>query len=49
MQKIIVNDAPWIFLYHPQVGYVFRDGIIGVRVNPLGIVRYEDIIMESVK
>ncbi|AKN31010.1 chemotaxis protein [Clostridium carboxidivorans P7] len=49
LQKIIVNDAPWIFLYHPQVGYVFRDGIIGVRVNPLGIVRYEDIIMESVK
>ncbi|NMM62492.1 chemotaxis protein [Clostridium sp. P21] len=49
LQKIIVKDAPWIFLYHPQVGYVSRKGIIGLRVSPLGIVRYEDIIMESVK
>ncbi|WP_411680878.1 ABC transporter substrate-binding protein [Clostridium thailandense] len=47
IQKKIVDDAPWIFLYHPQVGYVSRKGIIGVRVSPLGIVRYEDIIMES--
>ncbi len=49
LQKIIVKDDPWIFLYHPQVGYVSREGIIGLRVSPLGIVRYEDIIMESVK
>jgi ABC-type transport system substrate-binding protein len=47
LQKIIVEDTPWIFLYHPQVGYVSRKGVIGLRVSPLGIVRYEDIIMES--
>lgn len=47
LQKIIVEDSPWIFLYHPQVGYASREGVIGVRVSPLGIVRYEDIIMEN--
>jgi ABC-type transport system substrate-binding protein len=46
-QKLIVNDVPWIFLYHPQIGYVSREGVLGVRVSPLGIVRYEDIIVES--
>lgn len=49
LQKIIVNDAPWIFLHHPQIGYVSRKGIIGVKISPLGIVRYEDIIIESIK
>ena len=47
IQKIIVEDTPWIFLYHPQLGYVSREGVIGVRVSPLGIVRYEDIIIEK--
>ncbi|AWK51659.1 chemotaxis protein [Clostridium beijerinckii] len=47
IQKIIVDDAPWIFLYHPQVGYTSREGVIGVRVSPLGTVRYEDIIIEK--
>lgn len=47
IQKIIVEDTPWIYLYHPQVGYVSREGVIGVRVSPLGTVRYEDIIIEK--
>ncbi|PAB59275.1 ABC transporter substrate-binding protein [Anaeromicrobium sediminis] len=47
IQKIIVRDTPWIFLYHPQYGYISREGVIGVRISPLGIVRYEDIIIEK--
>jgi ABC-type transport system substrate-binding protein len=47
IQNIIVSDTPWIFLYHPQVGYISRDGVIGVRINPLGVVKYEDIIIEK--
>jgi ABC-type transport system substrate-binding protein len=47
IQKAIVNDVPWIFLYHPQMGYVYRDGVFGSGVSPLGLVRYEDIIVEK--
>lgn len=46
-QSIIALDCPWIFLFHPQLGSVSRDGVIGARVSPLGIVRYEDIIRED--
>ncbi len=49
LQKIIVKDAPWIFLHHPQIVCAAREGIAGVRISPLSIVRYEDIIMESIK
>ncbi|MCT4621928.1 MAG: ABC transporter substrate-binding protein [Marinisporobacter sp.] len=47
IQKIIIEDMPWISLYYPQFGYVSREGIIGVRISPLGIIKYEDIIIEK--
>ena len=47
LQKIIVEDCPWIFLYHPQLGSVSRESVIGVRISPLRTVRYEDIIIEK--
>jgi ABC-type transport system substrate-binding protein len=46
IQKKIVEDAPWIFLYHPQMGHIAREGVIGTNQSPLGLMRYEDIIME---
>jgi ABC-type transport system substrate-binding protein len=45
LQKIIVKDKPWVCLYHPQIGYVSKSGVIGVKISPLGIIRYEDIII----
>ncbi|MCT4607307.1 MAG: ABC transporter substrate-binding protein [Marinisporobacter sp.] len=47
LQKIIIEDMPWISLYYPQFGYVSRKGVIGVRVSPLGTIKYEDIIIEK--
>lgn len=47
IQGKLVNDIPWIFLYHPQIGSIAREGILGVRQSPLGLMRYEDIIMEK--
>jgi ABC-type transport system substrate-binding protein len=48
IQQIIIDDSPWIFLYHPQLGFASRDGVLGVRVSPLGIVKYEDIIVNKI-
>lgn len=49
IQKIIVQDVPWIFIYHPQIGYTSQDGILGVRLSTLSILKYEDIIIEKNK
>jgi ABC-type transport system substrate-binding protein len=46
IQKKIIHDSPWIFLYHPQVAVATNPGVLGARLNPLGIVRFEDIIIE---
>lgn len=45
IQDIIVSDVPWLFLYHPKTAYVSKQNIDGLRLNPLGRVRYEDIIV----
>lgn len=44
IQKTIVEDAPWIFLYHPNMGFSQQNTISGLKMNPLGLFRYEDII-----
>jgi ABC-type transport system substrate-binding protein len=46
IQKKIVHESPWIFLYHPQVAVATNPGVLGARLNPLGILRYEDIVIE---
>ena len=49
IQNKIVDDAPWIFLFHQQIGYVAKENIIGIRISPLGIIKYEDIILQHKK
>ena len=47
IQQYIVDDAPWIFLYHPISGLLSRDNIIGVRQNALGFINFDDIIIKN--
>lgn len=44
IQEIIVDDAPWIFLYHPQSGYASSPNVAGVRLSSLGKIKYDDIM-----
>ncbi|WP_029451953.1 ABC transporter substrate-binding protein [Clostridium algidicarnis] len=46
IQNQIINDSPWIFLYHPQIAIATNPGVLGARLNPLGMVRFEDIVIE---
>lgn len=48
IQKEIVDDAPWIFLYHPQSGVAYRNNVAGIRLSQLGLLKYEDIILEDI-
>jgi ABC-type transport system substrate-binding protein len=47
IQKVLVQDCPWIFLYHPHMAYASRNNISGIKMNPLGLFKYEDILMEK--
>ncbi|HYE82435.1 MAG TPA: ABC transporter substrate-binding protein [Clostridia bacterium] len=48
IQQTIVDEAPWIFLYHPQTGIAYRNNIAGIRLSQLGLLKYEDIILENI-
>ena len=47
MQEILVEDSPWISLYHPKVALVTKNNVSGVRVSPLSMINFEDILLES--
>jgi ABC-type transport system substrate-binding protein/uncharacterized protein YukE len=47
IQRVIVEDCPWIFLYHPHMAYACRNNISGIKMNPLGLFKYEDMILEK--
>lgn len=46
MQRIISEEAPFIFLLHPQTSIAYRPGLLGIKINPLGLVKYDEIITE---
>jgi ABC-type transport system substrate-binding protein len=47
LQKIIIDDYPWIFIYHPKLGYVEKNGMAGTKLSPLGLVYYDDIMFDK--
>jgi ABC-type transport system substrate-binding protein len=47
IQNIIIDDCPWIFLYHQQSGIVARDGVLGVNLNSLSRMKFDEIMVES--
>ncbi len=48
IQEMIIDDMPWISLYHPKIGVGFRKDVLGLRVNPIGLFSYDNIIAEKI-
>lgn len=46
IQSMIIEDCPWIFLYHQQSGFAARDGVLGVKVSSLGRIKFDEIMIE---
>ncbi len=46
-EKLIVEDPPWIFLFHPVNSSVYRPGVHGFRVHPLSFVRLDEAWFDS--
>ncbi|MEL1136106.1 ABC transporter substrate-binding protein [Desulfitobacterium sp. THU1] len=49
IQRIIVDEAPWIFLFYPQLGMACHDDLSGVKLNLFGLPRYEDIVVNRIE
>ncbi|WP_392486270.1 ABC transporter substrate-binding protein [Haloimpatiens sp. FM7315] len=47
IQNMIIEDYPWIFLLHPKMAYISKENLIGIKINPLGIIKYDDIIYKN--
>jgi ABC-type transport system substrate-binding protein/methyl-accepting chemotaxis protein len=43
MERIIVHDAPWIFLSHGVDSWAVRNDVGGFKVDPFGIVRFRNL------
>tara|TARA_B100000029_G_scaffold516253_2_gene628054 strand:+ start:55689 stop:57362 length:1674 start_codon:yes stop_codon:yes gene_type:complete len=41
VERMIVDDAPWVFLYHPQMFLLRQPWLKGIRINPVWPIRYE--------
>jgi len=46
IQKIIADDAPWIFLAHPQWATAGRQGLLGLNMGCLGLIKMENILID---
>lgn len=40
-EQLIVNDAPWVFLYYPQMYLLRQPWLKGLKLNPVWPIRYE--------
>lgn len=45
IQNIIVDEAPWVFLFHPQRAFVHKKELLGLRQTITGHYKYDDIII----
>lgn len=43
MQRIIVQDAPWVFAFHGQVNTGLRPRVQNFKINSSGLLRFEDV------
>jgi ABC-type transport system substrate-binding protein len=46
-EKIIVDDAPWVFLYHPNMYILRQSWLKGLKLNPVWPIRYEKMWIEK--
>ena len=47
IQKQIIEDAPWIFLYHRKDKYIYQSRIKGAQMHPIGFFRFDNIWIDD--
>lgn len=49
IQNIIIDDYPWVPIYHPRTALASKENIVGARMSPLGIINYENVLIQENK
>ncbi len=49
IQNMIIDDIPWIFLYHKKEPFGYKKNVKNVRVSSLQRIRFEDIVINEPK
>ncbi len=47
IQRLIVDDVPWLFLYHNKTPYIYRENVKNVKLSPLSKIRFDDIFLDE--
>ncbi|ABR47891.1 methyl-accepting chemotaxis sensory transducer [Alkaliphilus metalliredigens QYMF] len=47
IQRMIVEDAPWIFLYHMTNNYIYQPYVKGAKIHPIGFYRFNHIWLDQ--
>lgn len=47
IERIVVEDAPWVFLYHSMKYVAINHYVHGYRIRPMGAARLKDCWMET--
>jgi len=45
--RLLHEEAPWIFLFHPKQGLTHHDYLSGMNINPLAIIKYDELYFNS--
>lgn len=46
LQQIVMNDAPWLFLYQPKRGFPLVDGVVGFHIPPVESIAWQYVRLE---
>lgn len=45
ISDILNDEAPWVYLFHPQIGIAYRPELKGVGLNSLGLTVYDSVYL----
>lgn len=47
VEKELMSDSPWVYLIYPEMVYASQDYVTGIEVNPLGMISYENVMINK--
>lgn len=46
LQRVVMDDAPWLFLYQPKRGFVLADGVKGFHIPPVESIAWQYVRLD---
>lgn len=46
LQRVVMEDAPWLFLYQPKRGFPLADGVVGFHIPPVESIAWQYVRLQ---